>query len=551
MKNRTLTVMLTALVVSVCLVDGCAAAGPGEISVIPKPMETKQTGGHFTIKDKTAIYFQGGSAQAKTVAKYLAETLRPATGLSLVVLEQSKAKPPLDSFLLTTENSDCGLGNEGYELTVTENGVVLRAPNQAGLFYGVQTIRHLLPAQIESKKKVVGTCWKLPCVQIKDQPRFAWRGSLLDSCRQFMSVPFVKRYIDLLAYHKMNRFHWHLTDDPGWRVEIKKYPKLTEIGAWRNSGHGKLRTSDDPPQTDEIYGGYYSQQDIKDIVQYAASRHVTVVPEIEMPGHSSSALAAYPELSCTGGPFKVQNTMGISKDVYCAGNEKTFEFLEDVLTEVVQVFPSQYIHIGGDECPKDRWKECPKCQARIKTEGLKDEHELQSYFIKRIEKILLAKNRRLVGWDEILEGGLAPQATVQSWRGMKGAVAAATQGHDVIASPTTHCYFDYPHSEQEKASFPDWMGVLPTEKVYSFEPLPEQLTPDQQRHILGGEGNIWTEVAPEEEVDARAYPRLTALAEVLWSPKELRNWDDFSSRLAHHYKRLDVLGVDYYLRKKP
>ncbi|MHC4417553.1 MAG: beta-N-acetylhexosaminidase, partial [Planctomycetota bacterium] len=286
MKNRTLTVMLTALVVSICLVNGFAAAGPGRISVIPKPMETKQTGGHFTIKDKTAIYFQSGSAQAKTVAKYLAETLRPATGLSLVVLEQSKAKPPLDSFLLTTENSDCGLGNEGYELTVTENGVVLRAPNQAGLFYGVQTIRHLLPARIESKKKVVGTCWKIPCVQIKDQPRFAWRGSLLDCCRQFMSVPFVKRYIDLLAYHKMNRFHWHLTEDPGWRIEIKKYPRLTEIGAWRNTGHGKLRPQDDPPQTDEIYGGYYTQEDIKDIVQYAASRHVTVVPEIEMPGHS-------------------------------------------------------------------------------------------------------------------------------------------------------------------------------------------------------------------------------------------------------------------------
>jgi len=551
MKNRTRTVMLTALVVSLCFVNGFAAAGPGQISVIPKPMEIRQTGGHFTVKDKTAIYFQGSSDEAKTVAKYLAETLRPATGLGLAVLEQSKTEAPVESFLLTTENSDSGLGDEGYELTVTQNSVVLRAPNQAGLFYGVQTIRCLLPAQIESKKKVLSTCWKIPCVQIKDKPRFGWRGSLLDCCRHFMSVPFVKRYIDLLAYHKMNRLHWHLTEDQGWRIEIKKYPKLTETSAWRNTGPGNLRPPDDPPQTDQIYGGYYTQEDIKEILSYAKSRHVMVIPEIEMPGHSVGALAAYPQLSCTGGPFKVRNTMGISKDVYCAGNEKTFEFLEDVLTEVVELFPAPYIHIGGDECPKDRWKECPKCQARIKNEGLKDEHELQSYFIKRIEKILLAKNRRLVGWDEILEGGLAPQATVQSWRGMEGAIAAATSGHDTIVSPITHCYFDYPHNEKEAKVFPNWMGVTSTEKVYSFEPLPEGLTLDQQRHILGGEGNIWTEVAPQEEVDARAYPRLTALAEVLWSPKELRNWDDFSNRLTHHYKRLDVLGVDYYVEKKP
>jgi hexosaminidase len=547
MKKLTKTLILAVTIIT--FAGSVALAGDTKITVIPKPMKTKMTTGHFVVNQETAIYAQTGCSDVKKVAKYLSEQLRPATGLSLVVLEQSNAKVPVDSFLLTTENPDSSLGDEGYELLVTQNSVILRAPKPAGLFYGVQTLRQLLPPQIGNEKKVMDVCWKIPCVAIKDKPRFAWRGSLLDCCRQFMTVPFIKRYIDLLAYHKMNRFHWHLTDDPGWRIQIKKYPKLTEISAWRNSGPGPLRSRDDPPKTDEIYGGYYTHDDIKDIVDYARSLYVIVVPEIEMPGHSSSALVAYPELSCTGGPFKVQNTMGISDDVYCAGNEKTFEFLEDVLAEVVELFPSRYIHIGGDECPKKRWEKCPKCQARIKTEGLKDEHELQSYFVKRIEKVLLSKNRRLIGWDEILEGGLAPQATVQSWRGMKGAIAAAKQGHDVVSSPTSHCYFDYPHTKEQATSFPNWMSVLPTEKVYTFEPLPEGLTEAQQRHILGGEGNVWTEVAPQEEVDSRAYPRLTALAETLWSPKEHRNWDDFSNRLQSHYKRLDVLGVDYYREK--
>ncbi|UCC21666.1 MAG: beta-N-acetylhexosaminidase, partial [Planctomycetota bacterium] len=427
MKKQIKTFILAFTILAIA--GSVTLAADTKITVIPKPAQIKASPGHFIVGQKTAIYAQSGCSDVKNVAKYLSEQLRPATGLSLVVLEQSKAQVPAGSFLLTTENSDAALGDEGYELLVTKNNVILRAPKPAGLFYGVQTLRQLLPPQIESRKKVLDVDWTIPCVDITDKPRFAWRGSLLDCCRQFMTVPFVKRYIDLLAYHKMNRFHWHLTDDPGWRIEIKKYPKLTEISAWRNSGPGPLRSWDNPPQTDEIYGGYYTQDDIRDIVDYAKSRYVTVVPEIEMPGHSSSALVAYPELSCTGGPFKVQNTMGISDDVYCAGNEKTFEFLEDVLSEVVELFPSLYIHIGGDECPKKRWEKCPKCQARIKAEGLKDEHELQSYFVKRIEKVLLSKNRRLIGWDEILEGGLAPQATVQSWRGMKGAIEASQQGH--------------------------------------------------------------------------------------------------------------------------
>ncbi|MCJ7692471.1 MAG: beta-N-acetylhexosaminidase, partial [Sedimentisphaerales bacterium] len=346
------------LIICVVFLGGPLAEAASEcsrkISVIPKPMEMKAGSGNFALKHTTAIYYQSGCCEVKEVAKYLGERLRPATGFGLVVIEEGKSKPFPNSFLLTTENADDSLGEEGYELVVTGDKVVLRAPKAAGLFYGVQTIRQLLPAEIENIKKVANKKWEIPCVEIKDKPRFGWRGSLLDCCRHFMSKDFVKRYIDLLAYHKMNRFHWHLTEDQGWRIEIKKYPKLTEISAWRRTGPGYLKMEIDESESDQIYGGYYTQEDIKEIVKYAKSRYVMVVPEIEMPGHSLGAIVAYPELSCTGGPFEVRRTMGITKDVYCAGNEKTFEFVEDVLSEVVELFDSPYIHIGGDECPKER-----------------------------------------------------------------------------------------------------------------------------------------------------------------------------------------------------
>jgi hexosaminidase len=355
---------------------------------------------------------------------------------------------------------------------------------------------------------------------------------LLDCCRHFMSKAFVKRYIDLLAYHKMNVLHWHLTEDQGWRIEIKKYPKLTDVGAWRGQG-------------DERYGGYYTQRDVREIVEYARSRYVTVVPEIEMPGHSMAALASYPWLGCKGKGYEVGTHWGVYSDVYCAGNDRVFEFLTDVLSEVIGLFPSEYIHIGGDECPKTEWKACPKCQARIKAEGLQDEHKLQSYFIRRIEEFLSAEGRRLIGWDEILEGGLAPGATVQSWRGMDGAVTAATAGHDVIASPTSHCYLDY--AQTRIPGEPTWMGYIPLERSYAFEPTPAELTPAQAQHVLGLEGNMWTEHAPQERVDWQIFPRLCALAEVGWSPKGARDWDDFSERMQTHYRRLDALGVTYFV----
>jgi hexosaminidase len=404
---------------------------------------------------------------------------------------------------------------------------MVEAAKLNGLFYGVQTLRQLLPVEIESKVKVENVNWIIPNVIIFDKPEFVWRGLNLDCCRHFMTKEFVLRYIDLLAYHKMNVLHWHLTEDQGWRIEIKKYPLITEKGAWRRFEDGTT------------YGGYYTQDDIKEVVQYAASRFITVVPEIEMPGHSTAAIACYPEYSCTGGPFDVGTLWGIYYDVYCPGNENTFKFLEDVISEVVELFPGKYIHIGGDEVPKDRWKKCSQCQARIKSEGLKDENELQSYFIKRIEKFVNSKGKKIIGWDEILEGGLPLEATVQSWRGVKGALDAAKQGHDVIVSPTSHCYFDYP------------VDVTDLQKVYSFDPIPNELTAEERNHVLGSEGNMWTEYAPQEFVDDRLFPRILALSEVVWTYPAERNFKEFRQRVQKHYDRLDVLGVNYGLEKKP
>ncbi|MFQ5805386.1 MAG: family 20 glycosylhydrolase [Phycisphaerae bacterium] len=504
-------------------------------AIIPRPADMKVAPGVFQITKSTSILIKSPSAEARAIADYLAKWLRDRTGYRVTVRTLSEGESAQGQILLVTAAGHASLGDEYYALRVTPLGVALFAGQPPGLFRGVQTIRQLLPPKSDGAKPdsaAAALTWQIPCVTINDKPRYRWRGMLLDCGRHFMTKEFIKRYIDLLAYHKMNVLHWHLTEDQGWRIEIRKYPKLTEIGAWRGEG-------------DQRYGGFYSQQDIKEIVKYAQSRYVTVVPEIEMPGHSLGALASYPELSCTGGPFKVSTRWGVHADVYCAGDEKTFEFLEDVLSEVLELFPSKFIHIGGDECPKDRWKNCPKCQARMGTEGLKDEHELQSYFIRRIEKFLNAKGRRLIGWDEILEGGLAPNATVQSWRGMRGAIAAATSGHDVVASPTSHCYLDYPQTLQPSA--PGWMGLITLEKIYSFEPTPAELTPAQAKHILGAEGNIWTEHAPQDRVDHQVFPRLCALAEVTWSPAELRDWDDFSERMKKHYRRLDALGVNYYL----
>lgn len=429
--------------------------------------------------------------------------------------------------------------NDAYQLSVNKRGVSIRGKNLPGVFYGLQTLLQLIPPSKTASLDI-------QCVEIIDQPRFSYRGMHLDVSRHFFPVTFVKRYIDHLVRYKMNYFHWHLTDDQGWRIEIKRYPDLQRKSAWRNGtriGH----YSAVPETYDTIrYGGYYTQEEVKEIVVYASRRHVTVLPEIEMPGHALAVLAAYPELSCTGGPFEVGRTWGVFQDVFCP-KEETFQFLENVLAEVCELFPGTYIHIGGDECPKDRWKACPNCQALMKKEGLKDEHELQSYFIHRIERFLNSKNKRIIGWDEILEGGLAPDATVMSWRGYQGGIDAAKMGHDVVMTPTSYCYFDYYQSRNPQEPLAIG-GFLPLDKVYRFEPIPDALTGDDAKHILGVQANVWTEYIPnEKQVEYMSTPRMCALAEVAWTNSSKKNYDNFVERLGSHFKQLKFLAVNYSL----
>ncbi len=533
MKSNASKPRLVALVGVVSLM-GTVASGRvvSPPALVPVPVEVETRPGSFVLDVGTAVLVEAGRGDVADVGEYLADLLRRGTGHPVPRGEASASGSAENAILLTTQGGPAGLGDDAYRLEVAGDGVVLRSPTARGLFLGVQTIRQLLPPRLEAGARDTSVAWRMPCVRITDYPRYPWRGMLLDCCRHFMTKAFVKRYIDLLAYHKMNVLHWHLTEDQGWRIEIKKYPKLTQVGAWRGEGADK-------------YGGYYTQDDVREIVEYARRRFVTIVPEIEMPGHCTAALASYPELSCTGGPFEVAAQWGVYSDVYCAGNDEVFAFLEDVLTEVMALFPSEFIHIGGDECPKSRWEACPKCQARIRSEALAGVDELQSYFVRRIEKFLNANHRRLVGWDEILEGGLAPNATVQSWRGMGAALVAARAGHDVIASPTTHCYLDYPQVPNPES--PQWMRLITLEQIYSFEPMPSELTPAEGRHVLGAEGNIWTERAPQERVDHQVFPRLCGLAEVTWSPRERRDWGDFARRMGVHYQRLDELGVTYFV----
>jgi hexosaminidase len=378
-------------------------------------------------------------------------------------------------------------------------------------------------------------------------PRFPWRGAHLDVGRHFFNADFVKKYIDIIALHKMNVFHWHLTDDQGWRIEIKKYPLLTEIGAWRDEtviGHPKA--GKEPVKYDGIkHGGFYTQDEIKEIIDYAADRYITIVPEIEMPGHAMAAIASYPELGCTGEKVKVRTTWGVSPYIYNV-DDNTFKFLEDVLTEVIDLFPSEYIHIGGDEAVKDQWEESKKIQQQIKDLGLKDEHELQSYFIKRIEEFINNKGRKLIGWDEILEGGLAPNATVMSWRGVQGGIAAAREGHDVVMTPTTYCYLDYYQSKITDKEPLAIGGYLPLDIVYSYEPVPSELSTDEAKHILGAQANVWTEyIASPELVEYMLLPRMTALAELTWTPKEMKDLDDFKKRLETQVERYKTMGWNY------
>jgi hexosaminidase len=504
-----------------------AIAGQGKpvsskagLSIIPQPEKATVRPGFFAVGQRPDILVKGQNAEVVNLTTFLAQAWKDNTGDLPEIRKRPSEVRSSARITLEIVQSPKTLGDEGYRLKISPRSIGISALKPAGLFYGIQTLRHLMAGQKQ-----------IPCAEIQDRPRFAWRGMLLDCCRHFMSLETVKRYIDLLAYHKMNVFHWHLTEDQGWRLEIKRYPRLTEVGAWRT-------------QNGKRYGGFYTQEQVKEIVAYAKSRHVTVVPEIEMPGHSVAALAAYPEYSCTGKPIAVETHWGIFNDVFCPGKESTFEFVQNILDEVCTLFPSTYIHIGGDECPKYYWKTCPDCQARIKAEGLKDENELQGYFTRRIDKYMQTKGRRIIGWDEILEGGVSPTSVVQSWRGLEGAVAAAKQGNPVISSPWHGTYFYCPQVPEEVRI--NYTTLNSLEKAYAFNPVPAELTPEQAHLVMGGECCLWAEYTQEFEVDPQMFPRLCAFAEAVWSPATTKDFAAFSARLNEHYPRLGALGVDYH-----
>ena len=496
-------------------------------ALIPLPAEMELTGGTCSLECPWS--FQPDRTVSSEFTELLRAEVKPLHGDADVLCEV-----PLRIELHLIQ-PDTLLPSEWYSLQVASDHIALTATNEEGLFRGSRTLIQLL----EQGKSTAS----IPCLTITDHPRFAWRGMHLDVVRHFFPVPFVKKYIDLLARYKMNSFHWHLTDDQGWRIEIKKYPKLTEIGGWRKGSQVGPYSWQKYDST--RYGGFYTQDEIREVVAYAKARHINVVPEIEMPGHAMAALSAYPNLGCTGGPYEAQRGWGVFDDVFCAGNDTVFTVLEDVLTEVMALFPSEYIHVGGDECPKEQWKVCPKCQARMKAEGLKDEHELQSYFIQRIEKFVNSKGRKIIGWDEILEGGLAPNAAVMSWRGTEGGVAAAQTGHYAVMTPGDYCYFD--HYQGDPANEPLAIGGHTTvQKVYSYEPIPAELNAEEAKYILGAQANMWTEyILTPEHVEYMALPRMLALAEVLWSPKEKRDEADFLIRLEAEFPKLDAMNLNY------
>ena len=508
--------------------------------LIPQPVKVTSRPGAFVVTARTVIWTDRASA---TVGRQLAGYLEPATGFTLRVV--SGGSPPARAISLRRDASLKRLGDEGYVLDVKPSAVVVRAPTDTGLFYALQTLRQLLPPEIFREAPVAGVTWRVPAVAIEDRPRFGWRGGHLDVARHFMPKEFVKKYIDLLALHKFNVFHWHLTEDQGWRLEIKQYPRLTEVGAWRKETLiGRNRRAGEAQYDGKRHGGFYTQDDAKEIVAYAKARHITVVPEIEMPGHAMAAIAAYPELGVTGQPVEVATHWGVFSDILNA-EPATITFMQNVLKEVMQIFPSRYIHIGGDEADKSKWKASERIQTRIKELGVKDEHELQSWFIKQMDTFLVSHKRRLVGWDEILEGGLAENAVVMSWRGVKGGIEAAHAKHDVVMAPTSHTYFDYAQSKAPGEPL-SASSFLPLETVYAFEPVPPELEGEFAKHVLGAQGQLWSEYMPTpKQVEYQAFPRMVALSEVVWSPKEARDFSGFLQRLAAHQERLRILDVNY------
>lgn len=535
-KLSRYALMLTAFTGIIACSDG--KTEKGDYGIIPLPQEvTLSNAAPFILKPSTQIVFPEGNEQMKLTAEFLSSYIEELTGYAPEITTSGKGGKVIHLSLDKSITQP-----EGYRLTITPEGIELTGSSEAGVFYGVQTLRKSIPAFAEGKNI------ELPAATIHDYPRFKYRGMMLDVSRHFFPVDSVKRYIDILALHNINTFHWHLSDDQGWRVEIKKYPKLTETGSkrtetviGRNSGN-----YDGKP-----YGGFYTQDEIREVIAYAQKRFITIIPEIDLPGHQQAALASYPELGCTGGPYEVWRQWGVSENVICAGNEQSMQFLEDVLGEIIELFPSEYIHIGGDECPKIRWESCPKCQARIKAEGLKSdsghskEERLQSYVISRMEKFVESKGRHIIGWDEILEGGLAPNATVMSWRGVEGGIEAAKQKHNVIMAPNTFLYFDYYQSSDTENDPLAIGGYIPLEKVYSFEPT-AGISDEDKKYVIGTQANLWTEYIPTfSQVEYMVMPRIAALSEIQWTEPAKKDYQTFLPRLVRMTQLYDRLGYNY------
>ncbi len=519
-----------------------------QINIIPAPSSVKQGTGNFIVGPSTVLQFSSTDADVKRIAGELNAAFKRAAGFEL------KAGTSSSNVIQLVLNSNASLGNEGYQLSVTANGVKIAANKPAGLFYGMQSLLQLFPAEIESKSVVKNIQWKLPVVEIQDQPRFGWRGTMLDVSRHFFTKEEVKSFLDDMAKYKYNTLHFHLTDDQGWRIEIKSLPKLTQVGAWNVKKTGRFNYFT-PPADDEPrnYGGFYTQEDLKELIKYAKERFIEILPEIDIPGHSLAAVASYPDLSCTPGNYKVNSgepfmdwhndgTFTARVDnTLCPANEKVYEFLDKVFTEVAAIFPHPYIHMGGDECAKNFWEISPQIKDLMQREKLKDMHEVQSYFVGRVSKIVNAKGKKLIGWDEILEGGLVKDAAVMSWRGMKGGIEAAKMGHEVVMTPTTYVYVDY--MQGDAAVEPPVYATLRLKKSYEFEPLPDGVDP---KLIKGGQANMWSEqIFNTRHLGYMMWPRGFAIAEALWSPKSVRDWKTFVPRVENHFTRFKAADKTY------
>lgn len=507
------------------------------IGIIPLPSTYELKPGTFYITGQSSIGIDKSDPEMTALANYFNEEISDATGFSLPVNNSGT--------IIFQLGEHKELGEEGYQLSISADQLILSAYKHHGIFNGIQSVLQLLPPEIKSKTVQADATWSINCIEVTDKPQFAWRGLMLDVSRHFFTKQEVKKFIDQMAEYKYNVFHWHLTDDQGWRLEVKSLPRLTAIGAWRAPRVGNWWEREPQLPTDSLsYGGYYTTEDIREIVEYAQQRYVTIVPEIDIPGHSMAALSAYPEISCTGGPFHVNvgNTFYTEiENSLCAGNEQTFEVLDSVFAEVARLFPSPYIHIGGDECYKGFWEKCPKCKMRMQKEHLKNLEELQSYFVKRVAAMVQKRGKQVIGWDEILEGGLAPEAIVMSWRGMKGGIEAAKQGHSVIMTPTDHCYLDF--YQGDPTVEPNTYSMLRLQDCYKYQLIPDSVDASL---IMGGQGNLWTESVPHyRQVEYMIWPRALAISETLWTDARLRNWKFFVNRVEQQFERFDRSGVNY------